>query len=77
MIFYKLNIENVIVRQFKVFSNLYRLKGLIDKLREKSRRVILFGSCAEGTDVKGSDIDISILTDQKSEEKALTEIYHQ
>ncbi len=67
MVFYKLNTGNVVVRQFKVLSNLYRLKELADRLRGKSKRAILYGSCAEGTDVKDSDIDLLILTDQKSE----------
>ena len=67
MVFYKLNTRNVVVRQFKILSNLYQLKELTDGLSGNSNEIILFGSCDEGTDVRGSDIDLFILTDRKSE----------
>jgi len=35
---------------------------LVDKIKHISDRIVLFGSCAEGTDVKESDIDLFILT---------------
>jgi len=41
------------------------LKNLLDSIRQYSRRIILFGSCSQGTDVKQSDIDIFFLTLEK------------
>lgn len=65
MVFYKLNVGDPVVRQFKVLLNVYGLKKLIDVLKQYSRRIILFGSCAQGTDVKESDIDLFILSAEK------------
>ena len=65
MVFYKLNLQSPSARQFKILSNVYSLGKLLEKLRSFSRRVVLFGSSAQGTDVKDSDIDLLILTDDK------------
>jgi predicted nucleotidyltransferase len=42
--------------------NVFALNDLLDKIKHISERIVLFGSCAEGTDVKDSDIDLFILT---------------
>jgi len=60
MVFYRLPKEPV-VRQFKILTGIYMLKKLVDQLEQHSRRVVLFKSCAQGLDVKGSDIDLFIL----------------
>ncbi len=65
MAFYKLHVKDPVVRQFKVLINIYALKNLLDSIRQYSRRIILFGSCSQGTDVKQSDIDIFFLTLEK------------
>jgi len=66
MIFYRLNTKEPVVRQFKILANIYMLKKLVDQLKHHSRRIVLFGSCAQGTDVKESDVDMFILTTEKS-----------
>jgi predicted nucleotidyltransferase len=66
MVLYRLNHTEAVVKQFKILSNVYRLKGLTDKIKEESRRIVLFGSCAEGTDTRESDIDLFVLTSAKS-----------
>jgi predicted nucleotidyltransferase len=66
MAFYRLAMGNPVVRQFKVLSNVYHLKTLLDRIKEDSRRIILFGSCADGTDTSESDIDLFVLTSNKS-----------
>jgi len=65
MVFYRLGSKNPVVRQFKILTNVYTLRKLFDKLKQHSRRIILFGSCAQGTDVRESDIDLFILTSEK------------
>jgi len=65
MIFYKLDLKSPTARQFKILSNVYSLKELLERLESYSRKIILFGSCAQGTDVKESDVDLMVLTDQK------------
>ncbi len=64
MVLYRLNLDSPTARQFKILSNVNSLEGLLSKLKVVSKRVILFGSCSQGTDVKESDIDMIILTDE-------------
>ncbi|MFP3984662.1 MAG: nucleotidyltransferase domain-containing protein [Candidatus Bathyarchaeia archaeon] len=59
---YRANLKNPAARQFKVLFNVLALNELIEKIKEVSDRVVLFGSCAKGTDVRDSDIDIFVLT---------------
>jgi len=66
MVFYKLNVKDPTVRQFKILANVYSLRKLVDALKQHSRRIILFGSCAAGTDVKESDLDLFILTSERA-----------
>jgi predicted nucleotidyltransferase len=65
MVFYKLNIKNPAVKQLKILSNVWRLREFINENREKSKKIVLFGSCAEGTDVGESDIDLLIIAEEK------------
>jgi predicted nucleotidyltransferase len=65
MVFYKLDLENPSARQFKILANVYSLNPLVERLKEAARRVVLFGSCAQGTDVRESDIDLLVVTDDK------------
>jgi len=59
---YRANLKNPVARQFKVLFNVLTLNEMVDKTKEKSDRIVLFGSCAEGTDVADSDIDLFVLT---------------
>jgi len=37
----------------------------VNKLKEISEKIILFGSCADGEDTSESDIDLLVLTNEK------------
>jgi predicted nucleotidyltransferase len=69
MVFYRLNASDPFVKQMKILSNVWALRPFVQGLRESARKVILFGSCAEGTDIAESDIDVLILTDKKKQVK--------
>jgi predicted nucleotidyltransferase len=74
MIFYKLDAEDPVVRQFKSLLNVYSLKPLLHAVKHCSKRIVLFGSSAEGTDVKESDIDFFVLaSDKKSARNEISE----
>jgi len=73
MLFYRANIDNPVVRQLKILFTLFQLDDLIKQAKLFSDRIILFGSSAEGTDVKDSDIDLLLLTNEKSQ---LTDMVH-
>jgi predicted nucleotidyltransferase len=66
MVFYSLNMENAVARQFKVLFNVYSLNELVNEIKQYCKKIILFGSCSEGTDTKESDVDLFILTNEKS-----------
>jgi predicted nucleotidyltransferase len=65
MIFYKYNIQNPVSRQLKILFNVNDLSDLVRQLKERCKRVVLFGSAAEGSDVIDSDLDIFVLTQEK------------
>ena len=65
MLMYRLNMKEPTVKQLKIAINTFALKKLVDDLKSYSRRVILFGSCSQGTDTKESDIDLLIVAMEK------------
>jgi predicted nucleotidyltransferase len=66
MVFYSLNMENAVARQFKVLFNVYSLNELVNEIKQYCKKIILFGSCSEGTDTEKSDVDLFILTNEKN-----------
>lgn len=71
MNFYNLNLENPLVRQFKITQVISQLNGLIGKLKPLTNKVILFGSCAEGLDIQDSDIDLAIVSNEEDKIRKL------
>ena len=67
MTFYQIDLSSPIVRQSKVFHTIMLIDPLINKAKEHTSKIVLFGSCAEGTDSNESDIDILIVSSQKQE----------
>jgi predicted nucleotidyltransferase len=75
MVFYNLNIKNAVARQFKVLFNVYSLNDLVEEIKQDCKKIILFGSCSEGTDVKESDVDLFVLTNEKDKIKLKISAY--
>lgn len=75
MKFYRVDLSNPVSRQFKVLFNLQALGGLLEALKEDTDRAILFGSCAEGTDAKDSDMDLFILTQDDARVKDILRMF--
>jgi len=69
MVFYRINLKNPVAKQLKILFNVYSLYELVNKLKPYCKKIVLFGSCAEGTDVRESDIDLFVLTADKDEVK--------
>lgn len=65
MLIYRLNLKEPVVRQFKILVNIFALRELVDKLKMHSRRIVLFGSCAQGVDVRESDVDLLVIALEK------------
>jgi len=75
MNFYAADDHHPFIRQFKVLDTLANLEPLLEDLRLLTRQVILFGSCAEGTNTARSDIDMFILTPERRQVVALVSRY--
>jgi len=67
MHFYQANTSSPVIRQFKVFRAILALNSLIEKLRSLTNKIVLFGSCANGTNTEDSDIDLLVVSNQKAE----------
>ena len=67
MYFYSVDLSNPIVIEFKKLVNLMLIEPLAEKLKNISNRVVLYGSCAQGTDTSESDLDLFIVADNKEE----------
>jgi len=72
---YKFNTESTVARQIKILFNVNELDELVRTLKKYSKRIVLFGSCAEGNDVKDSDIDLFVLTSEKGTVKKIINSY--
>jgi predicted nucleotidyltransferase len=64
-IYYQINQMNPSIKNFKIFMTINELTSLVNKLKKISKKIILFGSCANGEDTSESDIDILVLTNEK------------
>jgi len=64
MIFYRYNLDDPLARQLKVLLSMNLIHNLVKDIAPHSRRVTLFGSCATGTDVLESDIDLLIVSQE-------------
>jgi len=64
---YKLNTDNFILKQFKIFENLLGLQKLVKEIQKYCYEVILFRSRADGSNDEKSDIDLFIRTEYKKE----------
>jgi predicted nucleotidyltransferase len=76
MVFYSLNTSNPMVKQFKVLKNVYVLETLLNLLKQYSRKIMLFGSCSQGTDVMESDIDLLVYSNEEDEVKKIIGNYN-
>lgn len=76
LLIYKLNLKEPSVKQFKILSNVFWLKQLVSELKLDSRKVVLFGSRAQGTDTKDSDIDLLIITTEKESVKKKINVFN-
>jgi len=64
-VYYQINQMNSSIKNFKIFMTINELTSFVNKLKEISEKIILFGSCSTGDDTNKSDIDLLILTNEK------------
>ncbi len=62
MYFYYVTPEDAIIRQLKVIQNLIDIRSLVERIKDTSLKIVLYGSSVAGVNHEGSDIDMFILT---------------
>ncbi len=67
MYLYAINFNHPIIKQLKVLKTIIFLNPLLKKMRNKSQKVILYGSSSRGENTKDSDIDLFVVTNSLSE----------
>jgi len=60
--FYSVDPANPVIRQLKVLKNTVLLQPLLNKIKELSKEIILFGSSSRGENSGDSDIDLFVLS---------------
>ncbi len=75
MLLYRVDHANAVVKQIKVLVTVAGLYPLIKKSRTLARRVILFGSAARGENMPDSDVDLFIMTNDRSSVRSFVSMY--
>jgi len=65
MYFYSVDTSNATIIEFKKLVNTILIEPLIERLKDISSRIALYGSCAQGTDTSQSDLDLFIVSDDR------------
>ena len=67
MYFYSIDSSNAALTEFKKMVNLMLIEPLVEELKKMSSRVVLYGSCALGTDTSESDMDLFVVSNSKED----------
>jgi predicted nucleotidyltransferase len=67
MYFYSIDSSNAALTEFKKMVNLMLIEPLAEELKKISSRVVLYGSCALGTDNSESDMDLFVVSNSKED----------
>ena len=73
---YRLNAGSNLVRQFKIFENLLSIYKLIEEIQQYCYQIVLFGSCANGSNSADSDIDLFIKSEYKDQARKIINNYN-
>jgi len=65
MYFYSIDSSDAALAEFKKMVNLMLIEPLVEELKKMSSRVVLYGSCALGTDNSESDLDLFVVSNSK------------
>jgi len=66
MFFYSIDSSNnATITELKKIINLLLIEPLVETLKGISNRVVLYGSCSQGTDASESDLDLFVVSNDK------------
>ena len=67
MYFYSINRSNPTVADLKRLINIVLIEPLVEELKDISSKIVLYGSCAHGTDTSQSDLDLFVASDKRKQ----------
>ena len=67
MYFYSIDSSNAAITEFKKIINLMLVEPLVEELKKRSNRIVIYGSCALGTDTSESDLDLFVVSNNGKE----------
>jgi predicted nucleotidyltransferase len=67
MYFYSIDSSTAALTEFKKMVNLVLVEPLVEELKKMSNRIVLYGSCALGTDTSESDLDLFVVSSSKED----------
>jgi len=67
MYFYSIDSSKAAITEFKKVVNLMLVDPLVEELKKMSNRIVLYGSCALGTDTSESDLDLFVVSNSKED----------
>ena len=65
MYFYSVDLPNAAITEFKKLINMMLIEPLIEELKNTTSKIVLYGSCAQGSDTSQSDLDLFIVSDDR------------
>jgi predicted nucleotidyltransferase len=71
MKFFQINFRSPLVRQTRIALAVNKLSKIIEKIKELSKEIILFGSASRGEQSAESDFDLFVLTNNRKEVKEI------
>ena len=72
-IFCELNRQSPIIAKLRVAFNLLEIEPHLTALKKVAYKIVLFGSCSNGTDTRDSDIDLLVITRDKAKAVRITQ----
>ncbi len=67
MYFYSIDSSDAHIVELKKMINLMLVEPLVEELKRMSNRIVLYGSCALGTDTSESDLDLFVVSSSKKD----------
>ena len=71
MYFYYADLSDPVIRQLKITQNILYIKPLADKIKNLSLKIVLYGSCATGTNHAQSDMVLFVLSAEPEKVKKM------
>ncbi len=67
------NRHSPVIIRLRIAFNILQIVPKVDVLRKHAEKIVLFGSCAQGTDTLDSDIDILVIAADKGKINSMTQ----